>query len=209
MGDLTPHPGNRGSTFPRLERYLARLPQGLASHPECVARASVYRVFCESRSLRGFAWNEVPARIAELLRTPVDPSAWVSEALTQATILAVADHLRFDDAETVAWFRECNAKVLNHPLYVALMTVSSPSLLVRYGARRWNALHRGVGFGVELHDGSAEATLTFPPFLYNDVILRGQGEGISTALTMSRAKNVRYQILRETPRSCSYRFDWE
>lgn len=197
------------SAFPRTERYLAQLPHGIASHPECVGRASLVRVFADSRSLRGFDWRAVHPRIAEVLRSPLHLQSWVPEAVINATALALADHLGYDDAAVVQWFHECNESLLHHPLYAALMSLSSPSTLVRLGEARWRTLHRGVGFGVSLHEKAAETTLTFPPFLYNDVIVRGQCDGFATALSMSRAKNVRHEVVRQTPRSCSFRLEWD
>jgi hypothetical protein len=208
MGDIQQATLASTDAFPRVDRYLARLPLGFDSYPECTAKASVYRVFCESRSLRGFAWRSVHPKIADMLRTPVAPTTWLPEVAVVSTILAVADHLQLDDDETVRWFRECNASLLSNRMYRALMTLASPAMLVRAGAARWGTLHRGSGFGVALREHGAYATITFPPFLYNDVVLRGQGEGLRTALSMSRAKECSFTIVRSTPRSCEYHFDW-
>lgn len=206
MGELTE--GLLTPAFPRVERYLARLPVGIDSYPECTAKASVFRAFSESRSLRGFAWRSVDPKIAAMLRTPFAATDWLPQVGVMASILAIADHHRLDEERTMAWFRECNVSLLSNRMYAALMSLGSPAMLVKLGSLRWGMLHRGIGFGITLGDRGADATITYPPFLYSDVLLRGQGEGLCTALAMSRAKNCSYTIVRSTPRSCVYHFDW-
>lgn len=208
MGATEQHTVATRTPFPRVERYLSRLPYGFDSYPECTQRASVFRVFSESRSLRGFAWNAVHPKIGALLRTPVSPTSWLTEVAGISTALALADHHRMNDEEALAWFRECNNKLLSNRMYVALMSLASPSLLVKHGPSRWATLHRGVGFGVALRESGADVTLSYPPYLYDDLLVRAQAEGLRTALAMSRAKDCSYEVVRSTPRSCVFRFDW-
>ena len=207
VGASTTGPASTGA-FPRAEAYLARLPRGFDSYPECTARASVFRVFSESRSLRGFSWREVHPKIATTLRTPLPPSGWLPEVSLVSSILAMADHLGLTDDEAVRWFADCSTKLLSNRMYAALISLASPAMLVRSNGMVWRTLHRGVGFGMVIQDRGANVSVTFPPFLHNDLVMRAQGEGIRLALEMSRARNCSYEIVRATPRSCEYRFDW-
>lgn len=208
MGVSLERPSVRSAAFPRVRRYLARLPHGLDSYPECTARASVHRAFTESCSLRGFAWGQLQPELATLLRSRIAPDAWVSQVASLALVLAVADHLQLDDERAVTWFRDCNLSMLSSSAYSSQLSLASPHELVQRGAARWAMLHRGVGFGVVSRERGADATVTFPPYLYDDLLLRGQGDGFRTALAMSNAHDCTYQIVRATPRSCEYRFDW-
>lgn len=194
--------------FPRVERYLARMPRGLDSHPECMIKASVFRVFTDSRSIRHFPWDEAPPPIAKLLRTPVPYTEWLPEVQVMATTLALADHHKLSDAETVRWFHEANASLLNNRMYRAFMSLASPSMLIRAAPRAWSMFHRGSGFGVVQDGHEAQVTLRFAPYLYCDLVQRGLGEAIKIALTMSRAKTIDVELVGATPRSCEYKLVW-
>jgi len=194
--------------FPRVERYLSRLPRGLDTHPECTTKASVFRVFTESRSLRHFPWEEAPPAITTLLRTPVPHSAWLPEVQVMASILALADHSKLSDAEAVRWFHEANASLLGNRMYRALLSLASPTHLIQGVGARWSTFHRGTGIGMVQEGSSALATLQYPPFLYCELVARGQGEGLRVALSMSRAKDAEVELLHFGPRRSEYRVTW-
>ena len=194
--------------FPRVDRYLAHLPSGYASYPECYTRASVYRTFTESRSLRHFPWERTPPQIAALLRTPVAHEAWLSEVQVLCAVLAMADHHGLDDEQTLQWFRDANGTLLGSRLHRAALSLASPSLMIRVADNRWHTFHRGTGFGMTQDGNSAHVTLRYPPFLYTELVLRGMAEGFRIALSMSRAKNTQVEIVNTTPRSAEYRLTW-
>jgi len=194
--------------FPRVERYLARLPYGFASYPDCLAKASVYRTFTESRSLKSFPWSKVRPEIATMLRTPVPHSAWISEVAVSSAILALTDHYGYDDEETVRWFHECNSALLTNRMYRAIMSLASPALMMKGAAHRWGNFHRGTGFGMAQEGNEAHITLRFPPFLFDAVVLRGLAEGIQIAVSMSRAKDAQVEIVSSNPQSAVYRLSW-
>lgn len=194
--------------FPRVERYLAHLPDRIDSYPACRARASVYRSHADFQSLRGVDWAHLPRRIVELLRAPSAPSEWISEVASVATLLAIADHLELEGERLHDWFRQCSTKMLSQQLFAPLMSLASPELMVKHAPARWESVHRGVGFGMVLGEKCADATLTYPPFLFPEELVHGHGEGICAALSLSRARDCAFTVERITPRSCAYRFTW-
>lgn len=195
--------------FPRVDRYLARLPRGLGSHPECLTKASVFRIFCESRSIRHFPWEQAPAEVATLLRTPVPYTEWLPETHVMATILAIADHHKLSDAETVHWFHDANATLLGNRMYRALLSLASPSLFIAAAPKGWALFHRGSGIGVVQRGNTASVTLRFPPYLYCELVRQGLGEGFKIAVSMSRAKHTQVEIVGSTPRSTEYLLSWD
>lgn len=192
-----------------MARYLARLPGGIEAYPECVVRAPVLRTFSESRSLRGFRWNDVHSKVARVLRTALSPNDWVSDVTSTATVLAIADHHRMSDDELREWFRQENTRLLNSPKFAPLLSLASPELLIRSSATAWGVIRRGTGFGARIREGGADVTLTFPPFMHPEEVLLGLGHGMCSAFSMSRAQHCTMQIVRSTPRSCVYGLDWK
>ncbi len=196
------------SPFPRAERYLARLPHGFGSYPECLVRASVFRVFTESRSLRRFPWDQAPAGVGAMLRTPVPHDAWLPEVQVMSSILTIADHHALGDAEAVQWLHEASASLLGNRMYRALLSLASPTLFVKVAPKRWLDFHRGTGIGITQNGDAAHLTLRFPPFLHGELILRGLGEGFRVAFSMSRARDTQVELVTMTPRSAEYRLTW-
>lgn len=196
------------AAFPRVERYLSLLPNGIDSYPDCMAKASLYRTFSDATSLQGFNWLAVQPKIAAMLRERVDESAWLGEVACTAAVLALADHQRLDDRQFVDWFRDCNERLLSSRLYFTLTRLASPEMLVHFGSKRWQTFHRGIDFSATLHKSGADITLSYPPFVYPDEMQRAVGEVLRSAMAMSRARNCVVEIVRSTSTSCSYRFDW-
>jgi len=66
--------------FPRLAEYVARLPEGLRSFPECRAKASLLRALLEARGERPLTLSaHAPRELVDLVRHPPMPSDWISE----------------------------------------------------------------------------------------------------------------------------------
>lgn len=193
--------------FPRVERYLARLPRGIQSHPECLIRASVFQVFT-ARSLRHFPWDQAPPEIVGLLRTPVSPTAWLPTVHVLAANLAMLDHHRLSDAESLAWFHDANVTLLHNRVYRALLAFASPALFFASAPRGWAAFYRGSGIGVVQEGKLAHITLRFPPYLYCDLVRAGLGDAFKVAVSLSRAKNTEVEIVGSTAQSCQYRLQW-
>lgn len=204
-------------SFPRLDRYLARLPRGLGSYPECQAKAAAFRNIVESRSLAHFPFDAVPPELARLLRTPAPHTAWLSEVGVMAAILAMADSFGMSDRALQQWLHECNASLLANRMYRMLMALASPSMLMHGAATRWGSLHRGstlevtdqsfeeTGLGQR---GGVTITLRFPPHLYDEPLLRGVGDGFKTAASMSRARDTELELVSHTPRSGVFHISW-
>ena len=77
---------------PRLGAYLAQLPAGLDSHPECTAKASVVRKvyeFARDNPLVG-----LPEPLQRLLDEPLPSSTWVPQAQVLAAIVAMVEASR-------------------------------------------------------------------------------------------------------------------
>jgi len=128
--------------FPRMERYIQALPDGLASYPRCTTKASIYRMLLD-RLPEPMDVSGLPAEIAALIATPQPSGSWIETAKVNAVELAVADWVG-SDAKFVALAEEMNNALLRSPMYRALVFVASPAFLIRTAARAWGQFHRGV-----------------------------------------------------------------
>src|SRR6266704_1402888 len=159
-----------------MERYLAGLPAGLDSFPECVAKGSVLRSTLFQQPV-----DQLVARLPEPLRLlvvdpPVD-SEWMSEVRFAAIYHAVVDLRAFSEADLLAWARERNRALFRNPAYRILMAVSSPATLLRGASMRWSNWHRGTTLEIEgILDDGVRALLRFPPGLFDDLMLSVFGQ---------------------------------
>ena len=65
--------------FPALEEYIAGLPDGLASHPQCQAKASLYRSLIDTKGLEPDDVDALPPDLRSLVIHPVPISSWIPE----------------------------------------------------------------------------------------------------------------------------------
>ena len=117
----------------RMERYLAGLPAGLDSFPDCLAKGSVLRSTLAQQPIEELA-SRLPESLRLLVTDPPVDSEWMSETRFVAIYHAVADLRGFTDADILMWARERNRALFRNPAYRILMAVSSPGTLIRGAA---------------------------------------------------------------------------
>ncbi|MCZ7677693.1 MAG: hypothetical protein M5U28_02505 [Sandaracinaceae bacterium] len=153
--------------FPSAAAYLARLPEGLASHPQCVVKASVLRDVADARPLGPDDLAALPGPVAQLVREPPPVSSWVPEVHALVAMIAIRDrHFAPGEIGLSAyeeWTYERNKKLLARPLYRALFLLLSPERLLRNVGNRWAMFRRGSRLElVERSASSATVRLSFP-----------------------------------------------
>jgi hypothetical protein len=191
-----------------MERYVAGLPMGLDSFPDCLAKGSVLRSTLVQQPV-----PELAARLPESLRTlvtdpPVD-SEWLPEARFVAIYHAVADVRGYGDAEVLAWARERNRALFRNPAYRILMAVSSPGTLIRGAAMRWSNWHRGTSLEIEgIQDEGVRALLRFPEGLFDQTMLEVFGEAFAAGLELARAPKPSSRVELVEPGVARYLASW-
>jgi hypothetical protein len=191
--------------YPRLAAYLAALPAGLDSYPECQTRGTLAAEFAADVS-RGA--RDLPHEVAQLFAA--QPATWIPEAQLAATILAVADHAGRGDDEHAEWVREKNRAVFRGVVYRSLMAFFTPAGLLEKASSRWESFHRGTALGVErLADRHVRARLEFPPHLVSGPLLpRAYGAAMQAALEHSRAKTATLEVEDVGATWVTYRARW-
>jgi len=195
--------------FPRLSEYLAGLPAGLDSYPDCLAKGSISRL-----ALQGYEWldlyKELPAPLAAGLQDRPLPSAWLPEVHSVALHLAVADGEAMDDRQVMKWSRVANTRLAESTMYQIVAKVASPSVLLRTAALSWRLLHRGVVLRIDdTGRGHAAATISHPAWLWTEIVHRSTSEGLRVAVETAGGRNVTAEPVRCEADHGRYKLIWD
>lgn len=193
--------------FPLLHEYLAGLPDGLASYPECRARASLLRAVLELREGDG-SLEGLPAEIVECFNQPPSASAWMPEVLVVAVhfALAEADGLSIDEVLELTY--RANQGLSNSPMYRAITKVASPRLMLRGASMSWGLLHKGISFKVETSKGLAQARLSHPPGVWPRLAHESVALGFKAVIEATNGRDVTYQIVESMPEGTRIEVRW-
>lgn len=193
--------------FPRLYSYWRELPQGFASHPDCVSKASIYRKMLEHRPVdrtRG----ALPSEVVELIERPAPMGAWVPTTLVNAIELAVADSCG-SDGGFVDVAHKMNRELLSSPMYQAMFLVLSPSTVLRVATSVWTRFHQGTTLRCTFEAKSATVLLTFPQRLHPQLILLEKGTAYESAVEVAGAKNIVSRLVEHSDQHGLFKVRWE
>ncbi|MFT3915703.1 MAG: hypothetical protein QM704_16780 [Anaeromyxobacteraceae bacterium] len=195
--------------LPRVDAYLAGLPDGFASHPGCLAKGAVVRNAYEDVPDHAALADALPPELAPLVREPPLAGEWVPEVQLVALVHGVADVLGLDDAAAAARIRARNRVLFDSPTYRILMAVFSPATLVRFSGKRWNNFHRGSALDVSgVSDDGVRFTLSFPAALFDARVLALYAQAFAAALELSGARSPDVLVEEAGPTRCRYRAVW-
>ena len=197
--------------YPRLVEYLASLPAGLASYPDCQAKTSLSLTMVEGlpEPRPALEKESLPEPLARFLRRP-PTSMWSSEVESRALALSIADHYRMSNEAYLAWIKQQNRSYFGSLMYRAVMAFASPAALVAKAAARWAAVHRGSSLAAKvLGPGDAQATLTFPPFLFAGLALLQVKAVLEAGAEHTNARHPTVELEHVSPTSGVYRVRWE
>jgi hypothetical protein len=170
--------------LPRVAEYLAPLPAGVASHPQCVAKAALLRRALERRPLSRDHVLALPSALRELVACPPLDGESVPDVWLAGVLLAIADAYEMKDEEYLDWIRDLNSSMFN-TLFRILMKVVSPEHLLRGAAERWKVFHRGSSLAIaELTRGRCVVQLNFPHLLFHGLALRQFAPVFEAAIQM-------------------------
>jgi len=177
---------------PSITSYLDRLPVGVASYPECLVKASVFRNALAVKPLGPEV--ALPPEVRALVDHPPPVSVWIPEVQFNVITLAVRDtHFAADDLDGyLAWVLDQNRKLLGTPLYRALFLLVSPERLLLGLEKRWGTFRRGTE--LRLHrqaPGEVELRLVTPPFLHSQLAMEGLAMAFRAAVERAGARDAR------------------
>ncbi len=193
--------------FPRAARYLASLPSGLASYPECRAKTDFSHVV-----LGDYPKLLEEARLPEELRRHFDlgaPGQMMPEC-TAITLRLILRDLQFaGDEPYLAWTYEASARVFRSGVYRMLMYVMSPSLVIMGAAKRWSAFRVGTTLSAKADKKSAQLELTYPPRLYPELVLLGHAQSFRAAVDAAGAADSKVELTGHSETVAGFRVSWQ
>ena len=194
--------------FPATAAYLTPLPQGAASFPSHLAKASLYRKALEEHPLRDVR-GALPAELVTLIEEPAPPSSWIPQAAWRGVMRAIYDEHFRDERRYRAWIYRSNRSMFDSTMYGILMRVISPAVLLRGAQMRWETFHRGIPLRVvRATDGEALLTLTFPAPLLDAFDLRVHVEAFRAAIDAAGGRDIAMDVNLVSPGHAEFRARW-
>lgn len=195
--------------FPHLEAFIERLPQGLASYPDAVAKASLLRSFVQVRPVPQAVRERLPAPLAQLLEAPPPVSHWIPEVHKHAMLLVLRDTIFADEADYVRYCYLRQRELFRGPMYRVLFTLASPRMLFRAVAMRWSSLHRGSNLTLEEHsDTAARLRLHHPPALWDPMVALATAAGMRVVLDLAGAVGAQVETEHPSSEETVFRGQW-
>jgi hypothetical protein len=194
---------------PSITSYLDRLPAGIASYPECLVKASVFRNALEVKPLGPEV--ALPPEVRALVDHPPPVSVWIPEVQFNVITLAVRDaHFGEDDRDGyLGWVLDQNRKLLGTPLYRALFLLVSPERLLHGLEKRWGTFRRGTVLRLHAQaPGQVELRLVTPPFLRTTMSLEGMAMALRAALERAGARDAEAVGEALSSTEIAYRLSW-
>jgi len=183
----------------RLNAYLAELPGGLVAHPSCQRKAVQYRqLLTDTPKLVELA-AELPSVLAQLLQHPLPVSAFLPTVHENALYLAARDLFFPTDEAFVEAMHRISRQLMQGPLYRIMMTLLSPSMIVRGAASRFGAFNRGTTLETEAVSAHhARAVLTSPAHLYTPLLAEGWAATFQAAVEASGGRDTHFAVVEHT-----------
>jgi hypothetical protein len=198
-------PDNR---CPRLTAYLAALPRGLESHPEAEVKGSILRSGIEGHELPAAYLAELPEPVRDALLTPPLPGSFMSETVGVAAYLAIGDYFYPEDRAFLNWALSSNRKLFSGAMYRTVMSVTTPGLIARGAAARWQFFHRGSSMKSRVGIRECSLEIDFPRHLYPPLYVDALGTAIRAAAELSKARDLRLETAEMGPDRAVFQLNW-
>jgi hypothetical protein len=200
--------GTAATATASIEAYLASLPRGIGSYPECLHKGETLGVWLQRSPTRDVA-RLVPPQVAALLDRDRPAPPWVPHVHANMLYLAIRQAHFADDAAFLAHAHECNRAVLDTPSNRVVFWVAGPRSILRGTGLRWRSLHRGSALEVRVaRDNSADVVLSFPRGLFPELVLRGVATAFAAALENAGAHDVEVQLRAAEPTRAFFTGRW-
>ena len=191
---------------PAIEHYLAELPDGLASYPECQVKGSALRSMLD---LIGPSEAVALPFVHDYLEAGVLPNVWYPEV--HFSVLALAGRSLVFPSDTAFLDRvfDANLEMFRSKLYYRLMALLSPAGILKRGPMSWAQFHRGSRFVLHsVGDRTGEASLEFPPRLLGSLQARVFAKAFEAALHFNGATDAKLEVESLSATEIRYRATW-
>lgn len=191
-----------------MNDYLARLPAGIDSYPECRMKGAVVRAMLGT--FRGFSPPPgTPDPILDMLAHPPAPSGWANEVPCHALMLVAAHDLLGGEANYLEHVLVGNRALLDSLVYRILFRFVSAKKVLRQVDPRWQMFHVGTKLECEAaHEHDAALVLHGPAHHVPLLVAKGYGMAIRAAIEAAGAANVEFDVRVRSPQEISFDLRW-
>lgn len=183
-----------------VEAYLAPLPEGLDSYPECGMKGATVRAYLGG--LPAFTLSpDLPEPIAALFHRPPKSSAWVPEVVCHALITYVAFDVLGGEQAYLEHVHRTNYALFTSLAYRVLFKVLSPKQIVTQASARWDVFHTGTTLEPVGKIGRKGGKLAMrgPPHHWSPLLSRGYASSFRAAAEAGGARDVGFEITADGP----------
>lgn len=195
--------------FPTLSSYLAALPHGLASYPECRTKGAILRSVLDDSPI-GADPSALPQTLQALIADRPPLTAWVSAVHTDAIFHAHCDLHAPTDEAMLAWTFERSTRVGRSQAYRHLLEVAGPRMLLRTGVRMHGFFQRGTELEIpELTATGATLVLSHPPHLHSRLNRLSNVALIRALIDLTGGQDGRAEMVETTSTHARYVASWK
>jgi hypothetical protein len=191
-----------------MNDYLARLPAGIDSHPECRMKGAAVRAMLDS--FRGFTPPPgTPAAILDMLAHPPAPSGWANEVPCHALMLIAAYDLFGGESGYLDNVLTGNRALFDSLVYRILFRFVSAKKILRQVDERWLMFHTGTTLECEaVREHHCVLVLRGPAQHVPLLVGKGYGMAIRAAIEAAGAANVEFDASGRSPHEISFDVRW-
>ncbi|MFO0560693.1 MAG: hypothetical protein U0269_21940 [Polyangiales bacterium] len=194
-----------------MNRYLAALPNGLDSYPQCAMKGSVVR-FLIAKLPEKHLLEELPEPLRELATFPPLPTAWVREVHASAlTVYLTWAVFGSEDALVTQAYKD-NLSLLDSVAYRILFRFVGAHRLLPQVASRWSLFHQGTELTVvekaRPHEGGV-VRLKTPPHHVPSVLAKAYSTAFRAAVEIAGGRNATMETRVVDATTIEYRGRWE
>lgn len=199
-------------SFPLVEAFLAKLPEGAASYPQCQSRGISLSIMLDRFPVE-VGDGSLPPEVVAILRNP-PRGPWVATAPYHAAMLALREvHFPVGpegERRLLAELERNTREIFGSARFRVLFGLTSPERMLVTLARRWSAFHRGASLAViERQSHAAILSLRHPMHLHLDFADFTWGQAFAIALERSGAERCAFEVERMSPARAHYHLRWE
>lgn len=196
--------------FSTVEKYLASLPDGVDSYPDCRATGATFRNLLSAVSLPLDAG--LPAVLEKWIRAHPSENEWVPVVHLCAFHSAVFDFMFAQKGGMdayVEWTYERNKSMLSAPAYAPVLAAGSPELLLTAYRARWSVFYRGCMLDVMgATKTSMSLRLSYPAYCWPEVSRHSLVAAFRAGITLMNAKGLLVSSSEISPRVSQYDLRW-
>ncbi len=192
-----------------MHEYLASLPAGIDSYPECRMKGAVVRSLLDT--LTGYAPpTSLPRAIVELFEHPPAPSGWVPEVPVHALMTITAHDHHGGELAYLEHALHGNRALLDSLAFRILFRFVSPKKVLIQATERWQLFHAGTQIEVETTRDRRGGVLLMrtPPQHCPLLVAKGYAMAIRAAVEAAGGKTVDIDAEARSPTLIAYDVRW-